>query len=240
MNVIKGEATGLPIPANAEIAIEGWSMPGETMIEGPFGEWTGYYGSSPRPEPYVDVKAIYYRNDPIILGCPPGKPPVELDYHRSFIISALIMNQMAAAGVPDVKGVWSHEAGGGKLFIVVSIKQRYPGHAKQAAMVATNCAAGGFFGRYTIVVDDDIDPSNLQEVIWAISTRSDPENDIDIQRRCWSSALDMIIPVQKRGLNSRAIIDACKPYEWIKDFPPVAEVSREYQKQIEDKWGSVL
>jgi 4-hydroxy-3-polyprenylbenzoate decarboxylase len=73
-----------------------------------------------------------------------------------------------------------------------------------------------------------------------MSTRSNPEIDIEIIRRSWSGALDPIIPMAQRGLSSRAIIDACRPYEWLKDFPPVAESSPEVRKAAEAKWGKIL
>jgi len=240
MELIEGEYSGLPIPASAEIVVEGDVVFDQTKVEGPFGEWTGYYGSAERPEPFVRIKRLYHRNDPIILGSPPGRPPAELGWYRSYLRSALIWDEMEKAGVPDVKGVWLMVSGGSRLVIVVSIKQRYPGHAKQAAVVASQCHAGAYLGRYVIVVDDDIDPSNTDDVIWAMSSRSDPDTDIDIIRRCWSGPLDPIIQPGKKGLNSRAIIDACRPFEWMKDFPPVAESSKEVLDATAKKWGKVL
>jgi len=240
MELIEGEYSGLPIPANAEIVVEGDVVFDQTKVEGPFGEWTGYYASAERPEPFVRIKRLYHRNDPIILGSPPGRPPVELGWYRSYLRSALIWDEMEKAGVPDVKGVWLMVSGGSRLVIVVSIKQRYPGHAKQAAVVASQCHAGAYLGRYVIVVDDDIDPSNTDDVIWAMSSRSDPDTDIDIIRRCWSGPLDPIIQPGKKGFNSRAIIDACRPFEWMKDFPPVAESSKEVLDATAKKWGKVL
>ena len=240
MELIEGEYSGLPIPANAEIVVEGDVVFDQTKVEGPFGEWTGYYASAERPEPFVRIKRLYHRNDPIILGSPPGRPPVELGWYRSYLRSALIWDEMEKAGVPDVKGVWLTVSGGSRLVIVVSIKQRYPGHAKQAAVVASQCHAGAYLGRYVIVVDDDIDPSNTDDVIWAMSSRSDPDTDIDIIRRCWSGPLDPIIQPGKKGFNSRAIIDACRPFEWMKDFPPVAESSKEVLDATAKKWGKVL
>ncbi len=146
--VIIGEYTGLPIPATSEIVVECEAIAGEEMNEGPFGEWTGYYASSMRPEPTMKVKRLYHRNNPIILGAPPTRPPCEFNYMRCFMRSALIWQQMEAAGIPDIQGVWCHEAGGARLLTIVSIKQRYPGHAKQAGMVAAYCHAGGYLGRY--------------------------------------------------------------------------------------------
>ncbi len=240
VQVMKGEYTGLPIPASAEIVVECEAMPDQNRDEGPFGEWTGYYASSVRPEPTMKVKRLYHRHNPIILGAPPTRPPCEFNYMRCFVRSALIWQELEAAGVPDVRGVWCHEAGGARLLTIVSIKQRYPGHARQAGMIAAYCHAGGYLGRYIIVVDDDIDVTNTNDVLWALSTRSNPEIDIEMIRRSWSGPLDPIIPTAQKGHSSRAIIDACRPYEWLKDFPPVAESSPELRRVVEAKWGDVL
>jgi len=238
--VIKGEYTGLPIPAYSEIVVEGEALPDQKLPEGPFGEWTGYYASDVRPEPIIKVKRLYHRNNPIILGAPPTRPPCEFNYMRCFLRSALIWKQMEAAGVPDVTGVWCHESGGARLYVFVSIKQRYPGHARQAGMIASYCHVGAYLGRYVIVVDDDIDVTNTNDVLWAMATRSDPESDIEIVRRSWSGPLDPVIPREKKGHNSRAIIDACRPYEWRDQFPPVAESSPEVRRAAEAKWGKIL
>lgn len=240
VQVLQGEYTGLPIPASSEIVVECEALPGVERNEGPFGEWTGYYASSMRPEPIMKVKRLYHRNNPILLGAPPTRPPCEFNYMRCFLRSALIWQELEAAGVPDVRGVWCHEAGGARLLTIVSIKQRYPGHARQAGMVAAYCHAGGYLGRYVIVVDDDIDVTNTNDVLWALTTRSNPEIDIEIIRRSWSGPLDPIIPKEKKGHSSRAIVDACRPYEWIKDFPPVAESSPEVRRSAEEKWGKLL
>jgi 4-hydroxy-3-polyprenylbenzoate decarboxylase len=233
VEVIEGELTGLPIPATAEIVLEGECVKGEERIEGPFGEWTGYYGSSARPEPVIKIQSVIFRNDPIILG-----------YARKWrapLKAALVWDDLEKAGVPDIRGVWYHEAiGAPYLFLAVSVKQRYPGHARQAGIIATQCHAAAYLGRYTVVVDDDIDPSNLDEVLWAVCTRSDPEKDIEILRRCWSGPLDPIIPKERKGFNSRAIIDATRPFEWLQEFPPVAKSSRELRERVLRRWGKHL
>ncbi|MFC1938395.1 UbiD family decarboxylase domain-containing protein, partial [Chloroflexota bacterium] len=105
--VIEGKVTGLPIPANAEIAIEGFSYPEETMPEGPYGEWTGYYAAGASGQPFIRVSALYYRNDPILVGEPNSKgkynsPVLQLSMFRS----AILKRAIEAAGVPNVKGVW--------------------------------------------------------------------------------------------------------------------------------------
>jgi len=240
IEVIEGKATGLPFPAQAEIVIEGFMDPKDVQSEGPFGEWTGYYASSTRPEPVVRVENIYHRNNPILCCARPGRPPSDYSLAKCFVKSALIWDQVERAGVPDVKGVWCHEAGGGRLLNIIAIKQRYPGHARQAMLVASQVHAGAYLGRYVVVVDEDIDPTNTFDVLWALATRSDPVESIEIIRRCWSGPLDPRIQPGKKGFNSRAVIDACRPFEWIKDFPPVAESSPELKEKVRAKWKKVI
>jgi 4-hydroxy-3-polyprenylbenzoate decarboxylase len=103
--VIKGQVTGLPIPAHAEIAMEGYIDPKKRRPEGPFGEWTGYYASDVRDEPFMDVKAIYYRNDCIILGAPPQRPPDELARYRSILRSGFLKQELEKAGLSGIKSV---------------------------------------------------------------------------------------------------------------------------------------
>src|SRR5206468_1684206 len=108
--------TGLPIPADAEIVMEGWVDPDEREVEGPFGEWTGYYASLDRPEPVFRVEAIYFRNDPIILASPPNVPPDEQSFYRAFMRSARLRGDLEAASIPGIVGVWCHEVGGSRIF----------------------------------------------------------------------------------------------------------------------------
>jgi 4-hydroxy-3-polyprenylbenzoate decarboxylase len=89
-------------------------------------------------------------------------------------------------------------------------------------------------------VDEDIDPSNLFDVVWAISTRCEASEDIEILRKCWSGPLDPVTPKGKKGLNSRAVIDACRPYDWKDEFPQVAEYSKELRDKTYRKWKDVL
>ncbi|HEV8341974.1 MAG TPA: UbiD family decarboxylase [Candidatus Binatia bacterium] len=248
VDVVRGPITGLPIPATAEIAIEGEVPPPseETRIEGPFGEWPGYYAHGAKAEPIIRVKALYHRSDPILAGAPPLKPPV-----ATFgvpIGAAAIWNYLEKADVPDIRGVWIYiggsAPGGGAPFVVVSLKQRYQGHAQQAGIAALGCRAGNYHGRFVVVVDEDIDPSNLGDVIWAISTRCDPKSDMTIVDGCWSTLLDPVIPPDRKEardlVSSRAILNACRPYAWKDQFPPVNALRPELRKKIEEKWKSVL
>ena len=250
--VVKGPVTGMPLPANAEIAIEGWIHSGETEIEsswrgkgmetkveGPFGEWAGYYGRDPVPEPIVRVEALYHRNDPIMACAVPAKPPYDYSYHKSLTRSANLWDQIEAAGVPGVTGVWRTEAGGSRLFNIVSIKNRYPGHPRQTAHIAAHCRAGGQSNRWTIVVDEDIDITDLNQVAWAMASRCLPARDIEISDGGWAHKsvpeVDEYVP-----LNSRIMVDACIPYEQKDSFAKVAEASPKLKKEIMEKWSDVL
>jgi UbiD family decarboxylase len=237
--VIEGPVTGLPIPAAAEIAIEGFMTPGEVHVEGPYGEWTGYYASGTPTVPIVEVAAIHHRHNPIILGCPQGKPPHEDNQFLAYLKSALIQQQLEAASISGVTGVWCPPEGGNRLLVIVGLKQRYPGHARQVAHVAAQCGAAAYNGRYVIVVDDDIDIFDLNDVLWAVLTRSDPAVDTEFIRRAWSSPLDPIVPKGAIPLNSRAIIDATIPWERRDTFPE-AIVKLEEAKAIRQKWAHIL
>jgi 4-hydroxy-3-polyprenylbenzoate decarboxylase len=240
LDVVRGQVTGLPMPASAEIVIEGWLRPDHVLREGPFGEWTGYYSASTKPVPAVDIERLYFRDDPIILGAPPGKPPNDYSYMRALLKSAMIKDNLAKAGVRDVRGVWAHETGGGRLLIAVSITQRFCGHSRQAGYITAQCEAAAYMNRYVVVVDDDIDPMNLDEVMWAITTRCDPADDIEIMRKTWGSRVDPLLHDPSAPYNSRAILDACRPFEKITTFPRVAEASPQLVRDTVAKWQSVF
>jgi UbiD family decarboxylase len=123
----------------------------------------------------------------------------------------------------------------------VALKQRYAGHAKRAGLIA---AANSYMGRVVVVVDEDIDPSNLADVMWAVTTRSEPSESVDIIRNGWSSSLDPRLSAEARAqgatANSKMIIDACKPYHLIADYPRASALSLPEARAIEEKWGAVL
>jgi UbiD family decarboxylase len=236
IDVVRGPVTGLPIPADAEIAIEGEILHDAAAAEGPFGEWTGYYASGVREEPVIQVTSVLYKDDPIICGAPPMPPSAgKGNLRNSLIRSANIWNALESAGVPGVTAVWMPTAAG-RFMTIVAIDQQYPRHAKQAAAIASQCRAAAYLGRYVVVVDDDVDVLNLEDVLWAVCTRTDPAESIDFLRECWSGPLDPIIPRSRKGLSSRALIDATRPYLWRSEFPAVSGVSSELRQRVHEKW----
>jgi UbiD family decarboxylase len=242
VSVIRGETTNLPFPSASEIVLEGFVEPNDERTEGPFGEFHGYYPGKAGTAPVVTIERVYFRNDPILVGSPPAKPPNDYSYSKAVMRSALLADALAAAGVPDVKAVWAHEIGGARMFNVVSVKQRYAGHARQAGHILSQCGVGAYMSRWSVVVDDDIDPSNLQEVMWAVATRSDPATGIDIIQRGMGSKNDPLFVAYKYDapLSSKAIIDACRPWEHLGEFPAVAEASKALQEKTRAKWKDLL
>jgi 4-hydroxy-3-polyprenylbenzoate decarboxylase len=240
IEVHPGPATGLPLPAHAEIVLEG-RLPGgppgaASLMEGPFGEFTGYFAADKRPCPVMEVNAVHFRDDPILFGSPPMNPP---RFHFGLPLRAAgIWSNLEAAGVTDIAGVWQHVS---QLMTVVALRQRYDGHAKRAALIA---AAHSYMARLVVVVDEDIDPANLADVMWAVTTRCEPSEQVDIVRNAWSSALDPRIPAEakERGVtsHSKLIIEAVKPFAWIDRFPRLSALSREDARAIEAKWGDTI
>ena len=242
IQVVEGELTGLPFPAASEIVIEGFVEPNDERTEGPFGEFHGYYPGKEGKAPAVTVQRVFHRNDPILMGSPPAKPPNDYSYSKAVMRSALLHDALAAAGVPDVKAVWAHEIGGARMFNVVSIRQRYAGHARQAGHILSQCGVGAYMSRYSVVVDEDIDPANLQEVMWAVATRTDPATDIDIIQRGMGSKNDPMFVAYRYDapFSAKAVIDACRPWDHIKEFPAVAEASKALQDKTRAKWKGLL
>lgn len=243
--VVTGRETGLPIPADSELVFEGYMPPlqDDARIEGPFGEWPGYYASDERPEPVMHVKKIYYRNDPIIIGQPPVKPNYPGRQIKIPRVAAL-WDAIEAAGVPNVKGVWKMSGGGSRFINIVSIKQLHSGHAKMAGLVAAGCGPGAYMTRMVIVVDEDIDITNPSEVLWALATRWDPKTQTDIIDGCWTGYIDPALSPAKREAGdvttSRMIIYAVRPFYWKNEFPKVNMVSPEYAEEIRRKWEDKL
>jgi len=239
-DLVEGEITGLPFPAHTEIAIEGFLNPGDIKPDGPFGEWLGYYGTRMEDTPVLRIERVYYRNDPILCVARPGRPPTDYSLSKGMIRAAQVWDRLEKSGLPNVKGVWSLESGIGSLFNVISIKQAYPGHSRQALFLASQVLGGAYNGRFVVVVDDDIDPTSEFDVLWAMATRCDPDQAVEIIRRSASGSLDVCIPPENKGHSSRCLIDACMPYDRRHQFPPIAESSEELKREIRAKWRATI
>ena len=237
IEVVKSELHGLPMPAHAEIVLEGEMYPGETLPEGPFGEFTGYYNRERSEQPVVRIRRIYHRDNPIMSIASPIRPPSDFSYSKCVMKAGMIWDEVERAGLSGVRGVWCHEAGAARMLNIISIKQAFAGHARQALHLAASCQSASYLGRWVIVVDHDVDPTDTFDVLWAMSTRADPATDIEVMHRAWSGPLD---PLVKDNMNSRGLIDACRPFERLDSFPPISQASPELKARVAEKFKHLL
>lgn len=237
--VVKGKTTGLLLPANAEFMVEGIIKPNSVRSEGPFGEFPGYYG---RPEagcPLVEVTAVHYRNNPILTNALMADyPSNEQSGFFSIIRSARIWDDLDKLGVPGVQGVYAHPAGaGGFGMTVISLEQRYAGHAAQTLALAAQVPGGAYYTKWIIAVDEDIDPTDMDQVIWAMSSRCNPIDDLDILRNTWSTWLDPTQnPPEKRPYGSKALINACKEHRYLPVFSKRTALRKEIYDKVAGQW----
>jgi 4-hydroxy-3-polyprenylbenzoate decarboxylase len=242
VELVKGQVGSLPYPAHAEIVMEGILQPNSLKLEGPFGEFTGYYG---RPEGLaflVDVKAVHYRDNPILTHALMADYPAnECALLYSVARSARIWNDLDTLGVPGIKGVYAHPAAaGGFSMTIVSLEQRYPGHAPQVLALAAQCPGGAYLSKWIIAVDEDVDPSNMNQVIWAMSTRCNPVEDIDLLRQTWSTGLDPSQnPPENRPYGSKALINACMEHRYIKQFSKRTKIRRSVYDTVAARWSAL-
>jgi 4-hydroxy-3-polyprenylbenzoate decarboxylase len=244
VEVVKGPLTGLPIPATTEIAIEGFMTKGDEMMEGRFGEWTGYYASEPKSFPVMRIKAIYHRNNAILQGQAPVPPPAYTWYPIPIHTVPTLWQSLKAAKLQGIKGVYIHGPGNRPL-CAISIEQRFQGHSRQVLSVAAALLTGGSaVGKFIVVVDDDVDPANLEAVIAAVCMRCDIDEQIDIVRGFQNSPLDPSMSPAKRNAGlitqSKMLIDACKPWHWRDKFPRSAKASDELVQETLKKFADVF
>lgn len=191
------------VPARAEIVIEGWVHPGETAPEGPFGDHTGYYNAA-EPFPVMQVSRITCRSDPLYLSTVTGRPPDEPS------VIGEVFNDLALpvirAQIPEVLDLWLPPAACSYRMAVVRIAKRYPGQARRVMMALWGMLPQFSYTKMIVVVDDDIDARNLDDVLWAISTRMDPARDLMVLDGTPMDYLDFASP--REGLAGKLGIDA--------------------------------
>ena len=197
--------SGLMVPANAAVVVEGYVRRGELAEEGPFGDHWGYYDKPVERYPVLHVERVYYRTDPIYYGSVVGLPPLEdavigKAVERVFLpLIRFLLPEVVEVNFP-VYGVFQG-------LMIVSIRKRYPGHAKKV-MSALWGLGQTSLTKIIVVVDHDIDPHNMDKVVWAISSNVDPSRDIVVLDNTHTDALD---PASKApGYGAKLGIDATR------------------------------
>jgi 4-hydroxy-3-polyprenylbenzoate decarboxylase len=242
IEVIRGDVTGLPIPASSEAVLEGEVPPveAEGHEEGLWGEAMGFYASEPAEKhPVIRVKSVMYRNQPIIQGAPPMKPLNGMQHFPVSYSCAGLWTHLEKSGIEGVRGVWQHNMS----MMVISLKQSYPGHAKQAAMAAA-ASRSTISRRIIVTVDEDVNPANLSEVVWAIGTCCDPEKDWEVVTGCLADRTDPIVWQEGRAgadlTTSKVIVNACRPVYRMPSFPRVNALNPAWKERILERWQKAI
>ncbi len=210
LKVTQGETVDLPVPADAEIVIEGTIDPKNMATDGPFSEWAGYYGIQFRCY-LINVTCITMRKDAIYHDLAPSQREHNL---ANALAQTNSVYQAVKSVVPTVKEVYMPFSGCYTMIAYVSIVKRVPGEANRAGLAAIN-SMGSL--RIVVVVDEEIDVYNEEEVLWTISTRTTPDSGITILPRILGDPLNPTSYDElrsKRGqMITKMIIDATKPLE---------------------------
>ncbi|HIE06899.1 MAG TPA: phenylphosphate carboxylase subunit beta, partial [Desulfarculaceae bacterium] len=242
IEIINSKFTGLPFMANAEIVLEGEVDPNPEnwRQEGPFGEYTGYYSgkkSEEWPKPWLDVQRVYHRNDYVLWSTTVGKPITDTHMIQSLNRTATLWTDLETARVPGIQSVYIPAASTGRFWVIVSVKQMYPGHPNHIADAVFGSTTGHYGMKGVIVVDEDIPADDWNKVMWAMSVRYDPKRDTQIYNRGRSTPLDPALHHSERDIVSRIAIDACTPYEWDRK-PQEIFLDKDMEKKVRDNWDS--
>ncbi len=242
IEIINSEFSGLPFMANSEIVLEGEVDPNPEnwRQEGPFGEYTGYYSgkkSDEWPKPWLDVQRVYHRNDYILWSTTVGKPITDTHMIQSLNRTATLWTDLETARVPGIQSVYIPAASTGRFWVIVSVKQMYPGHPNHIADAVFGSTTGHYGMKGVIVVDEDIPADDWNKVLWAMSVRYDPKRDTQIYNRGRSTPLDPALHHSERDIVSRIAIDACTPYEWDRK-PQEIFLDEDMEKKVRDNWDS--
>jgi 4-hydroxy-3-polyprenylbenzoate decarboxylase len=238
VEVVEGELTGLPIPATAEIVLEGIIPPVEVERkgEGPFGEYTGYYMGGTVPQPVVKIKRLYHRNDSILLGAPPFKP-VSGHYASPlpFRLVTGLWSRLDKAGIQGIRAIRDLANVGG---VVISLRQQDEGHVER---VIAALEKSPIQQRLLVLVDDDVNVDDEREVLWAMGTRMEPATGTKISTIETDWVFNPMLTLEQRQDKptypfSRLIVDACRPYRRLGEFPPVNLFSEERRREVAKKW----
>ncbi len=231
----KSIGNDLDIPASAEFILEGY-LDGETAPEGPYGDHTGYYNEVDE-FPVFHVERITHRKDPIYHSTYTGRPPDEpaiLGVALNEVFVPLIQKQY-----PEIVDFYLPPEGCSYRMAIVSIKKRYPGHAKRVMMGVWSFLRQFMYTKFVIIVDDDIDTRNWDDVIWAITTRMDPTRDTTLVDNTPIDYLDFASPIS--GLGSKMGLDATNklPGETDREWGEVIVMDEQVKSRVDTIWNDL-
>lgn len=204
--IVKADtADNLYVPAGAEVVLEGYILPRTRVVEGPFGEFPGSY-SGARLQCEIQITRITHRTNPIFENLYLGIPWTEIDYLMALNTSVPLFKQIKAS-MPEVVAVnamYSHGIG-----VIISTKCRYGGYGKGVAFRLLSTPHGMPYSKIVIIVDEFVDPFNLEQVMWAMTTRVKPSKDVVVIPNCPGMPLDP--SSNPAGMHDKLIIDATTP-----------------------------
>ncbi|MDR1775762.1 MAG: UbiD family decarboxylase [Actinomycetes bacterium] len=222
----------LLVPATSEVVLEGYIKPRVRTCEGPFGEFPGSY-SGARNQCEIKITHITHRTNPIFENLYLGMPWTEIDYLMALNTSVPMFKQLHNEGFPEVTAVnamYTHGIG-----TIIAVKPRFGGFAKAAAMRFLSTPHGMAYGKLVILVDDFVDPFNLEQVMWALTTRVLPSKDVNLIHNAAGMPLDP--SSYPAGMTTKLIIDATTPVAPEPNPRPVALVA---DPEGTEEWAKTL
>ncbi len=234
--VVKALSCDLDVPASAEIVLEGYLMPGEMAPEGPYGDHTGYYNEVDE-FPVFTITHMTMRKDAIYHSTYTGRPPDEpamLGVALNEVFVPLLRKQF-----PEIIDFYLPPEGCSYRMAVVTIKKRYPGHAKRVMMGVWSFLRQFMYTKFVIVCDDDVNARDWNDVIWAITTRMDPARDTTLIENTPIDYLDFASPVA--GLGSKMGLDATNkwPGETQREWGTPIHMDEAVKHRVDALWDSL-
>ena len=232
VEMVQCETVDLQVPANAEFVLEGYVELGESRLEGPFGDHTGFYSLDDQ-YPVFHVQCVTHRKDPIYATTIVGPPPME-DYFMGKAIERIFLPLMRLQ-LPEVRDVCMPAEGVFHNLMLISMRKSYPGQARKV-MHAIWGLGQAMFSKVIVVVDEDVDVQNVSEVAWKALNNIDPQRDIEFVMGPVDS-LDHASRLQDYG--SKMGVDATRkwPQEgFTRRWPDVLKMSPEVVKRVDELW----
>ncbi len=233
VDVVQCKTVDVKVPATAEIVLEGYVDTAELLPEGPFGDHTGHY-TPVEPYPVMHLTAITHRRNPIYATTIVGKPPME-DAYLGKATERFFLHLLRVV-LPEIVDINMPVEGGFHNVVIVSIRKRYPGHAKKV-MAGIWGMMLMMLSKFIIVVDENVDVQNLHEVLFRVGNNVDPKRDTLLVDGP-VDALDHSSPYEKygwkMGLDATAKLpDEGHPRQW----PPDIEMTPEIKALVTSRWA---